>query len=316
MPELAEARDSSRRRSTKWILRLVTLVAVVVVIATIDLDEMVEAVQGANPWWIAAAIGFSLLTTVGGALTLVAFTPGHLPFGKTILAQWAGSFVALATPAGIGPAALNLRFLNRQRINTHTGLAVVALTQVSQFVITVLLLIILTLATGNRGLITLPSGTILLSIGGIVVIVGALLCITPIRVWVWHKVGPTLLQLWPRLAAMLTQPSRFAAGLGGNVLMTASYVMAFYAALHAFGRVLDISDVAVIYLVGNTMGALIPTPGGLVGVESALIAGLSAAGLTVAFATSVTLLFRIVTYWLRIPLGWAAMKYLEAKNDL
>lgn len=298
------------------VMLVVTLVALTVVVTTINFDQIREAIIGANPWWIAAAIGFSLITTVGGALTLVAFTPGHLPFGKTVLSQLAGSFVALATPAGIGPAALNLRFLNRQKITTAVGVAVVALTQVSQIVITVLLLILLTLATGSGGLITLPSTTILLTIVGVALTLVALMLVPRIRNWAWRKVTPTLQQLWPRLSAMLSQPTRLIAGLGGNVLMSVGYVMAFYAALQAFGRTLNITDVAVIYLVGNAMGALIPTPGGLVGVEGALIAGLSAAGLPVAIATSVTLLFRLVTYWLRIPLGWLAMKYLESKNDL
>jgi len=313
--------DQAPQQITRFTLRtilmfVVTAVAIAVAITTVNLTQIRDALATANTMWIAAAVAFSLVTTVGGALTLVAFTPGRLHFGKTILAQLAGSFVALATPAGIGPAALNLRFLNRQKISTAVGLAVVALTQVSQIVITVLLLILLTLATGSGGLITLPSTTILLTIVGVLVALVALMLVPPVRSWAWGKIAPTLKQLWPRLSAMLSQPSRLLAGLGGNVLMSVGYVMAFYASLQAFGRALDITDVAVIYLVGNAMGAIIPTPGGLVGVEGALIAGLSAAGLPVAIATSVTLLFRIVTYWLRVPLGWLALKYLESKRDL
>jgi len=313
------AADVPPQQITRFNLRTVvmlaiSIIAVAVVITTINFAQIRDAMTTANPWWIAAAAGFALLTTVGGALTLVAFTPGNLPFGTTVLTQLAGSFVALATPAGLGPAALNLRFLNRQKIATSVAVAVVALTQVSQIVITVLLLILLTLATGTGGLITLPSTTILLTIAGVAAAVVLLMLIPPIRTWAWGKIAPTLQQLWPRLSAMISQPTRFAAGIGGNILMSASYVMAFYAALRAFGQVLNIGDVAVIYLVGNAVGALVPTPGGLVGVEGALIAGLTAGGLTVAIATSVTLLFRLATYWFRIPLGWLAMKYLERKN--
>jgi len=313
--------DLPTQQITRFNLRtivmfVITVAAIAVVVTTVNFAQIREALLTANPWWIAAAFGFGMITTIGGALSLVAFSPSRLSFRKTVLAQWAGSFVALATPAGIGPAALNLRFLNRQKIATATGLAVVALAQASQIVVTVLLLLVLTLATGSGGLITLPSTTIMLTILGVLAVIVILMLIPPVRAWAWGRIAPTLKQLWPRLSAMLSQPTRLVAGLGGNVLMSVGYVAAFYAALQAFGRPLAITDAAVIFLVGNTMGALIPTPGGLVGVEGALIAGLTAAGLSVAIATSVTLLFRLVTYWLRIPLGWLAMKFLESKGDL
>jgi len=294
----------------------ITVVAIIVVATTFNFAEMREAVVSADPWWILTAFGFSLVTTLGAALTLISFSPGRLPFGKTILAQFAGSFVALATPAGIGPAALNLRFLNQKDIATSTGVAVVALSQVSQVFVTILLLIIFAFATGANDFIYLPSTAVLITILATVTVIGALLLVPRIRAWVWLKAGPAVGQLWPRFLAMLSHPLRLLAGLGGNALMSIGFVLAFYSSLQAFGRQLSFTDVAVIFFVGNTVGALLPTPGGLVGVEGALIAGLSAAGLPVAIGTSVTLLFRLVTYWLRIPIGWVALKYLESKNDL
>jgi uncharacterized protein (TIRG00374 family) len=315
------AADQPPTQITRFTLRTVimvalTIVAVAVIVTTINFEQIRDAVTEANPAWIGISFGLSMTTWIGAALTLVAFAPSKLPFGKTILAQMAGSFVALATPAGIGPAALNLRYLNRKGIQTAMGVAVVALMQTSQVVITVLILLVLTLATGSGGLISLPSTAVLMAIGLVVLAVVALMLVPAIRNWAWGKVAPTLRQLWPRLSAMLAQPQRLLLGLAGNVTMSVGYVLAFYAALQAFGQVLNPVDVAVIFLVGNTVGALVPTPGGLGGVEGALIAGLSAAGVPVAIATSATLLFRIVTYWIRVPLGWLAMKALEARHDL
>lgn len=294
----------------------VTIIAIGVVVTTINFEQIQAAIMGANPWWVGYSIGFSLLTWLGAACTLIAFTPNRLPLGRTVLAQTAGSFVALATPAGIGPAALNMRYLNRKGVATSTALAVVALMQVSQIVVTVLMLLVLSLTTGTGGLVLLPSTTILIALLLVVVAVIVLMLIPPIRVWVWAKIAPTLRQLWPRLSEMLSQPSRLVLGLGGNLLMSLGYVLAFYAALRAFGFSLAIVNTAVIYLVGNTLGALLPTPGGLGGIEGALVAGLSAAGIPVAIATTVTLLFRLVTYWLRIPFGWMAMKSLERRNEI
>jgi len=49
-------------------------------------------------------------------------------------------------------------------------------------------------------------------------------------------------------------------------------------------------------------------------VEAALTAGLTAAGVPGAAAASAVLLFRLVTFWLPIPFGWAALRYLEREQ--
>jgi uncharacterized membrane protein YbhN (UPF0104 family) len=51
-------------------------------------------------------------------------------------------------------------------------------------------------------------------------------------------------------------------------------------------------------------------------VEAALTAGLTTAGVPGAVAVSAVLLFRLVTFWLPVPLGWAALNSLEHQQDL
>ena len=50
--------------------------------------------------------------------------------------------------------------------------------------------------------------------------------------------------------------------------------------------------------------------------EAALSAGLTAAGLPGATAVCAVLLFRILTFWLPIPVGWGALHYLERRHYL
>ncbi|SKC56811.1 lysylphosphatidylglycerol synthase transmembrane domain-containing protein [Krasilnikoviella flava] len=298
------------------IMLTLTIVAVTVIVTTMNFEEIASAITEANPWWVAASFAFGAITWFGAALTFSAFAPEKLPLWRATLTQMAGSFVALAAPAGIGPAALNLRMLTRRGVSTPMAVATVALVQLSQFVVTVLLLVVLSVSTGSGGLIDLPSTTVLLAITGVAVAVVATLLVPSVRRWAWEKARPTLEQVWPRLSQMLGQPTRLALGLGGNVIMTLGYVLAFDAALAAFGQSLKLVDVAVIYLVGNSVGALVPTPGGLGGVEGALIAGLTAAGIPPSLAFSVTILYRVVTYWARVPIGWVAMRRLEKTGDL
>ena len=99
--------------------------------------------------------------------------------------------------------------------------------------------------------------------------------------------------------------------------MTLGYVFAFQASLLAFGQHLTIVQIALIYLAGNAIGATVPTPGGVGTVEATLIAILSSiGGINPGIAASVTVLFRVLTYWLRIPIGWASMLYLQRKGEL
>ena len=50
--------------------------------------------------------------------------------------------------------------------------------------------------------------------------------------------------------------------------------------------------------------------------EAALTAGLTAAGVPGAVAVSAVLLFRLLTFWVPVPFGWAALNFLERKHDL
>jgi len=69
--------------------------------------------------------------------------------------------------------------------------------------------------------------------------------------------------VWPRLTELLSNPWRLTVGILGHVILTLGYVFAFDASLAAFGFNLTLLDAAIVYLIGNTLGALAPTPGGM-----------------------------------------------------
>jgi uncharacterized protein (TIRG00374 family) len=112
------------------------------------------------------------------------------------------------------------------------------------------------------------------------------------------------------------QPVKLAQGLGGAFLLTVAYILCLDASIRALGGAVPLASVALVYLTGNAIGSLMPTPGGLGAVEAALSAGLTAAGLPGATAISAVLLFRTLTFWLPVPVGWAALGYLQRKNVL
>jgi glycosyltransferase 2 family protein len=296
---------------------VVPILAVLFVATQINIDEITQAVASSQWEWSVLAFVLGMVTLLGAALAIIAFSPIKIPVWRAVLVQTAATFVALAAPAGIGPAALNLRMLTRRGVSPALAGATVALVQVSGFVVTLGLLLVLTVASGNDES-TLPvSPAVLLIVAVVAVLVAATLLIPAVRQWVAAKTLPTLRQTWPRLIAVLGQPWRIALAIGSNLLMTLGYVLAFDACLHAFGQEASLIQVAIVYLAGNTAGAMVPTPGGMGAIEAALAASLSAVtGINFGVATSIAILFRVVTYWLRIPIGWLAMRVLQRTGEL
>ncbi|MEN0128285.1 MAG: lysylphosphatidylglycerol synthase transmembrane domain-containing protein, partial [Brevundimonas sp.] len=296
---------------------VVPILAVLFIVTQINIDEITSAVAESDWRWTVLAFVLGMVTLLGAALAVIAFSPVKIPLWRAVLVQAAATFVALAAPAGIGPAALNLRMLTRRGVSSALAGATVALVQVSGFVVTLGLLLVLTVASGNNESALPVSPAVLLVIAIVALLVAATLLIPSVRQWVAAKTLPTLRQTWPRLIAVLGQPWRIALAIGSNLLMTLGYVLAFDACLHAFGHEASLIQVAIVYLAGNTAGAMVPTPGGMGAIEAALAASLfSVTGINFGIATSIAILFRVVTYWLRIPIGWAAMRVLQRSGEL
>jgi len=318
LPEADVAPQQLVRFGARTVLTiLVPIAAIVFVITSINVDEILSALADGDWRWTVVAFALGLVTLVGAALAFVAFSPVKLSLWRATLVQTAATFVGLAAPAGIGPAALNLRMLTRRGVSASLSAATVALVQVSQFVVTLALLLVLTLVTGDTESALPVSPAVLLAIGVIAVLVASGLLVPPVRQWVLAKTMPTLRQTWPRLIEVLGQPWRLALAVGGNLLMTLGFIFAFDASLAAFGQDATLIQVALVYLAGNTAGALIPTPGGMGTIELALATTLtSITGINPGIATSIAVLFRVATFWLRIPIGWAAMRYLQKTGEL
>lgn len=295
-----------------------SIVAAVVIVTSLNFPEIAAAVQGASPWWAVVTFVLGMTTFVGSALALVAFSPVRLRLWRVTLVQCAAAFVALVAPAGIGPAALNLRMLTRRGVANTLAVASVGLVQLSQFVTTLVLLLVLSLVSGTQLPLGMPSTAVLVAVGVVAVAITAALFVPTLRQWLAGRLLPVWRTTWPRLIQLLGQPKRFVVAVIGNLIMTLGYLGAFYASLAAFGREMSLIDLAVIYLIGNAAGAIVPTPGGLVTVELALIAGLSAptGGIPLAIATSVVMLFRALTFWARVPFGWVAMRTLQRSGEL
>jgi glycosyltransferase 2 family protein len=305
-------------------VRLRTLLTMVAGAAAVYLlaGELARASLGstlreANWQWGIAALALSASTYVGATISLSGFVADRLNFFRTLLVQVAGSFITLVTPAAVGGAALNIRYLQRKKIPAAAAAASVGVAQVVAFVLHILLIVIFAAIAGSSASEHIqPPRWAWFVLAGLVVLALAVLAVPAGRRALRARVSPTLGQVLPRLLEVAQQPRKLALGIGGALLLDVSYIGCLAACVAAFGHSLPIASIAVVYLTGSAIGSILPTPGGLGGVEAALTAGLTAAGLPGAVAVSAVLLFRLLTFWLPVPFGWAALSYLERNQAL
>jgi uncharacterized membrane protein YbhN (UPF0104 family) len=300
---------------------LVTLVASVAAayllageLAQVSLGRLLPA---ANWRWGITALALSAVTYAAAALSLSGFVTERLSFVRTLLVQLAGSFVTLVTPAAVGGVALNIRYLQRRKIPAPVAVASVGVSQVVAFALHILLLIAFAAIAGAGSTHPIrPPTWAYFVVAGLVALAGAVLAVPAGRRMVRARLSPTFGQVLPRLVEVAQRPRKLALGLGGTILVSLAYILCLAACVAAFGGSISIAKIGVVYLTGATLGSIIPTPGGLGAVEAALTAGLTAAGVPGAVAISAVLLFRLMTFWLPVPLGWVALNYLERHNDL
>ena len=305
-------------------IRARTLVTLVASVAAVYLlaGELAQASLGrllrSADWrWVLAALALSVLTYAGAALSVSGFVAQRLGFVRTLLVQVASSFVTLVTPAAVGGVALNVRFLQRRKIPSPVAVASIAVSQVVALTLHILLLAVFgaIAGTGSKSPINPPTWSYFV-VAGLLVLAGAVLAFPAGRRMVRARVSPTFGQVLPRLLEVAQDPRKLIEGVGGALLLSLTYIACLATCVAAFGGSVPIAKIGVVYLTGSALGSIIPTPGGLGAVEAALTAGLTAAGVPGGVAVSAVLLFRLLTFWLPVPLGWAALHYLEREHDL
>lgn len=304
-----------QRFSLRTVIMVVIVVTILVgVIGSLNFQQIADAARDANPWWLLGAFFIGSLTWVSAAMPLVAFAPKKISLRYATIAQMGGSLANVVAPAGVGPAAFNLRFLTKQGIKMPLAVATVTLVQISQFLTSVTLLLVIVIMTGTSLDMPIPTMNVVWGAGVILALVASLLAIPKIRSWLWVKVKPTWEQVYPQFVWIMAHPKELAYAMAGNLLGNLGYIGAFAASLAAFGQYLSPMTVTITFLISTTVGSLVPSPGGIGTVEAALTGGLQVAGVPTAIAFSAAVIYRLVTFYGRIPVGWFAMRYLQKKD--
>ncbi|MEU3208486.1 lysylphosphatidylglycerol synthase domain-containing protein [Streptomyces cyaneofuscatus] len=279
-------------------------------------------VEQAEWGWVAAALGFSALSYVAAAMSLLGFVPERVPFLKTVQAQVAGSFVKIVAPAAVGGVALNTRFLQRAGVRPGLAVASVGASQLFGLGCHILLLALFGYLTGTEKTpdSLTPSRTVIAGLLTVAVLVLVVTAIPFLRKFVVTRVRSLFAGVVPRMLDVVQRPQKLVTGIGGMLLLTGLFVLCLDASIRAFSgpdvTQLSYASIAVVFLAGNALGSAAPTPGGMGAVEGALTLGLIAVGLPMEVAAPAVLLYRVMTLWLPVLPGWIAFNQLTRKGEL
>jgi glycosyltransferase 2 family protein len=189
----------------------------------------------------------------------------------------------------------------------------VALQQTVQVITHVTLLVAFSLAAAVPADLAkfVPDAAVLYLIAGVLLgLVGVFMFVPKLRRWLKHDVRPRLAEVLRDLKELAREPKRLLIIVVGCATTTLGQALALWASVAAFSGDATFVTVTVVTMVGGTLASAAPTPGGVGAVEAALIGGLAAFGVPAAVAVPSVLLYRVLTCWLPVFLGWFVMRRL------
>ena len=311
--------ETITRFTRTQIIQLVLLVALVYVaypfISTVP--AFFSELSTANWWWAALGLTVSALTYLGAAAALWACASGTVSFRSLAIMQVANTFAATTTPAGVGGLALSTRFLQKGGLGALRATAAVALQQSVQVITHVSLLIFFSVIAGTSANLShfVPKTTVLYLLAGAALgVVGIFIIVPQLRRWLGTALRPRVKELGGELVELAREPKRLALIVAGCAATTLGAALALWASVNAFGGGTTFVTVTVVTMIGGTLASAAPTPGGVGAVEAALIGGLAAFGVPTAVAVPSVLLYRVLTCWLPVFIGWPVMRWLTRRD--
>lgn len=297
---------SLSRAGRQAVLNLLLFIAVVALFGMRlgGVAASLQALGEANLAQVGLAAVAIMATYPAGVLAYRALARRSVAFLPTLQVQVATGFVNRLLPAGLGSLGLFAAYFRKQGMTLAAATALVVTNNVIGVVGNLILVACIIIASPQYAQqLHAPhlSGTTYLVIG--LVVAALVIGLLYVRQR-WDK--RIAVSIRSTLSALRTslRPDRWSAlGLLWNILLTSLNGLALSILALATGAQLDWPAAVVVLSAGTLVGAAIPTPGGIGGVEAGMIAGTLAYGLSPADGLVTVVLYRGLTYWLPIIPG-------------
>ncbi|MEV5571546.1 lysylphosphatidylglycerol synthase transmembrane domain-containing protein [Spirillospora sp. NPDC052269] len=332
---LGASRDPRSRRARRigalvqWGLVLVALGSLALFGDKLpDFGAMWKATLDADRLWLVVVV-------LAEALSMGAFARlqrrllrigGHrMPVRRAFAITYAGNALSTTLPAG--PAVSVVFTFQQFRRSGASARVATAVIVVGGVITTGTYTLIGLLALLTDPIARGPALTALSYPAGAALVLAPMLLVRPLRVrlavpfrWAHRrltahpKVAPWADKLLD--AALLLRPRVRDVGVLAvfAVMNWVCDILALFAAARAVGLDLDPTGVTLAYFAAQAAGSLLPLlPGGIGAIESSMAASLVALGAAVAPAAAAVGLYRLVSYWGVVGVGWVAWLALQER---
>lgn len=306
--------NGGKQRLRFWVSGcIVTLAAYFIWRNWDDLQSSLAVVRTIPGTVFAMAIFGVLLTFVLAAMSYRMLLFRRVRWMELLLVEFAAAFINRIVPSGLGGLGVHGLYLRRRKHNIPQATAIVSVNNVLGIVTHLFLFAALLVFVRVHMTVTPRISTVQL-----VVLLGVVLCVAVIGLIpsLRRRLGRFWRNLRVSLARYRQQPHRVVFAALALAGLTLTNVLVLYALSHAVGIQLAVPQIFMVYSMGVLFGTLLPTPGGLVGVEAGLAAGFVAYGVPADTALAAALAYRLVTYWFPLMPGAVAFGLARRHNAL
>jgi uncharacterized protein (TIRG00374 family) len=255
-------------------------------------------------------------------------------FVPVLMLQYAIQFIQLAVPSSAARVALEVRFFQRNGIETGGALSIGLIDSLSGFVIQILLILIITLSglasldlstsSSSSSDSSSSSGPSLLLLAVALIFLGAIiaLAIPRYRARIKEAIPRYRAAIRSQMAEgakalqVLHSPSKVAMLFLGNLIAQLMLAMILGICLRAFGQSTSFAGLVLVNTMVSLFAGFMPVPGGMGVSEAALTAGLVALGIPNTVAMSTAIAYRLVTFYLPPLWGSLATRWLKQHQYL
>lgn len=257
--------------------------------------------------FLPALIALAASHYVLAAIALRAAAGRRLPMSDAVMTQLTAAAANRVTPGGLGGSAVNVRFLTCHGIPLQTAITAVAAMHLLGGLADLPMIAAVSPWVGGKVLARLyDTATDPRVLAVVAVVAVAALC--------WLRRRPSGLKLggdqWAAartgLTDLIRRPQDLIVMMVASAATTLCMGIAFAISVLAVPGAADPDQVGALiiaYLVGGTVGGLVPIPAGIGSTEAVLVAALGAVDVPAGPAIQSVLLFRLITHWAPAPIG-------------
>ncbi|MGB4758976.1 MAG: lysylphosphatidylglycerol synthase transmembrane domain-containing protein [Candidatus Saccharimonadales bacterium] len=318
MPNQQSKKIQKKQRKMPWslVVNVVVIVALVYIVYS-QWGQFARSFSRLSGLSIAlAAVAFLIIfaTYMLAALQYKFLAIKHIKYRPTWVVQMAGAMANRILPAGLGGLGLSADYLHRNKHSLSEAGVVAGTNNLLGIVVHVCFLSVIMLVGGamhNFALPKLPVGLLVAMAVFMMVLVLGLIVFPRARSWL-HIVVKDIKR---SIAYYEQHPWRLVAAACIALCVSACFILALQVSAWSLGVYgLTFGQFAVIMTLGVLVGTATPTPGGVVGAEAGLAAGLIAYGVPHVDAIAVAILYRVVSYWVPLVMGSIMFVYAQKKR--